>query len=65
MGGINSRADRVLIGAFVDPRLKRAVALLAESNGRSVSAELRTALRRHVCDERRVLDRLASPTHTD
>jgi len=40
----------VLVGAFVDPALKRALEARAEANDRSLSAELRTAIRRHLSD---------------
>lgn len=39
---------RVLVGALVDPSLKRALEDLAEANDRSLSAELRTAIRHHL-----------------
>ena len=45
---VASPGERVLVGAFVEPALKRTLVTLARRNDRSVSAEIRTALRRHL-----------------
>jgi predicted transcriptional regulator len=41
-------AATMLVGAKVDPALKRSLAELARLNERNVSQEIRLALRRHV-----------------
>ena len=41
-------SDRVIVGAFVDAPLKCALVKRAAKNERSVSAEIRVALREHL-----------------
>jgi predicted transcriptional regulator len=45
--------EHVLLGAYVDPRMKRRVVALAARNDRTTSAEIRQALRRHLAAETR------------
>lgn len=42
------RSDRVIVGAYVEPSLKRALEKAALKSDRSVSAEIRIALRAHL-----------------
>ena len=51
---VTSPGERVMLGCFVDPVLKRALLRRALANDRTLSAELRTAIRRHLND--RLLD---------
>lgn len=56
------RDGGVLVGAYIDPALKRTIGLLAARHDRSVSAEIRVALRRHVTTERLIAERFFTTT---
>ena len=45
---VSDPGPRVLVGALVEPALKRTLLAQAQRNERTVSAEIRLALRRHL-----------------
>lgn len=57
---ITSPGERVTVGCFLDPSLKRALIARAQANDRTLSAELRTAIRHHLDDHERT-----HPMHPD
>lgn len=44
----HQRDERVLLGVLVEPRLKQQIIACAKKADRTISAEVRTALREHV-----------------
>jgi hypothetical protein len=45
---VTAASPPVNIGAYIDPLMKRRVVELARANDRTISAEVRVVLRRHV-----------------
>lgn len=58
---VSSPNHQALIGTYVDPSLKRQAVELARNNDRSLSAEVRLALRRHLASQESEANPLVLP----